>query len=127
MFLAFMGLYAPFFYVQTYAIETGLANPNLAFYLLSIINAASIFGRIIPGFVADKIGPMNMIIPCALLTGILSLCLINRDTIGSVIAICVVRGIDECSPTCADPDSFSSSTVCSLVPSSLCRRRSSSI
>jgi len=107
MFLAFMGLYAPFFYVQTYAIETGLANPNLAFYLLSIINAASIFGRIIPGFVGDMIGPMNMIIPCALLAGVLSLCLIDRDDIGSVIAICVVRvSIDALKPALtSDPSS----------------------
>lgn len=48
-FLAFMGLYAPFFYVQSFAITTGIADPNLAFYFLSIINASSTFGRIIPG------------------------------------------------------------------------------
>lgn len=90
MFLAFIGLYAPFFYVQSYAIETKLASPDLAFYLLSVINAASTFGRVIPGFVGDKIGPMNMMIPCSFLTGVLSLCLINRHSIASVFVICAV-------------------------------------
>lgn len=62
-FIIFMGLYAPFFYVQTYAIEYDITNTNLAFYLLAIINSASVFGRIIPNFVADRTGPFNMIIP----------------------------------------------------------------
>ena len=38
---------------------------------LSILNAASIFGRILPNFVADKIGPYNMIIPFSFSTGVL--------------------------------------------------------
>jgi MFS family permease len=33
---------------------------NLAFYLISIINAASIVGRIVPGILADKFGPFNV-------------------------------------------------------------------
>jgi MFS family permease len=33
---------------------------NLAFYLISIINAASVVGRILPGFFADKLGPFNV-------------------------------------------------------------------
>jgi MFS family permease len=35
-------------------------DANLAFYLISIINAFSIFGRILPGFIADKTGPFNV-------------------------------------------------------------------
>jgi MFS family permease len=34
-------------------------NDNLAFYLISIANAASIFGRILPGILADKYGAFN--------------------------------------------------------------------
>jgi len=44
--LAFLGLYNPFFYVPSYVIESGIAGPDLAFYMLSIINAASTFGRV---------------------------------------------------------------------------------
>lgn len=91
--LAFMGLYAPFFYVQSYAIETGIANPDLAFYLLSMINAASTFGRIIPGYVGDKIGPLNMIIPCSLLTGVLCFCLIPSRSVTRVILDVVFYGL----------------------------------
>jgi MFS family permease len=35
-------------------------NENLSFYLISIINAASIVGRILPGYLADKTGVFNV-------------------------------------------------------------------
>ena len=42
-------------------------SQGLAQYLLAMLNAASIFGRILPGIAADKIGRFNtMIITCAL-------------------------------------------------------------
>ena len=60
----FAGMYVPIFYVQAYAISQGV-DSNLAFYLVSILNAGSTFGRIIPNFLADKIGPYNIILWCA--------------------------------------------------------------
>lgn len=91
-FLGFMGLYVLFFYVQSYAIQTGIMNPDLAFYLLAILNSGSVFGRIIPNYIADRTGPLNMIIPCAFLTGILSLCLIGTHNTAGLIVICALYG-----------------------------------
>lgn len=54
VFVGFMGLYLPFFYVQSFAIENHITNSNLGFYILAIMNATSAFGRIIPGFLSDK-------------------------------------------------------------------------
>jgi len=91
-FVTFMGLYAPFFYVQTYSITYHITNTNLAFYLLAIINTASIFGRIIPNFIADKTGPMNMIIPCCVMSGVLCLCLIAARSVGGLVVVCLLYG-----------------------------------
>ncbi|KAM0706933.1 hypothetical protein Q7P35_006263 [Cladosporium inversicolor] len=91
-FLGFMGLYVVFFYVQTYAIQENITNENMAFYLLSVLNAGSVFGRIIPNFIADRTGPLNMIIPCALMSGVLALCLIVAHSIAPVIVICALYG-----------------------------------
>lgn len=91
-FITFMGLYAPFFYVQTYAMEYNITSENLAFYLLAIINTGSVFGRIIPNFVADRTGPFNMIIPCCIMSGVLSLCLIAVRSVGGLIVVCVLYG-----------------------------------
>lgn len=54
--MVILGMFTPLFYIQQYAISMGV-SPGQAFYLLSIINGSSAMGRILPGFVADKIGP----------------------------------------------------------------------
>lgn len=91
-FVTFMGLYAPFFYVETYAITYHITDEAMAFYTLSIINAASVFGRIIPNFIADKTGPMNIIVPASTISGILSLCLIPIRNIGPLMVFCILYG-----------------------------------
>ncbi|KAK9490416.1 MFS monocarboxylate transporter [Lipomyces doorenjongii] len=62
IFLTVLGMFVPFFYLSSYAIEQTYFGYTLAFYLLAIMNAASLFGRIIPGFVADRIGRMNIFV-----------------------------------------------------------------
>ena len=43
-----IGLYIPYFYVQTYSFEHGIvARGNLFVYLVALINAGSVFGRIV--------------------------------------------------------------------------------
>jgi len=51
-FLGFMGLYMPFFYAQTYAIQEHITSESMAFYLLAIMNSTSVFGRIVPNLVS---------------------------------------------------------------------------
>jgi|SRR5579862_6736577 len=55
-FMVILGMFTPLFYVQQFAISMGM-TPGQAFYLLSVINGSSAFGRIIPGFIADRFGP----------------------------------------------------------------------
>ncbi|KAI9725894.1 MAG: hypothetical protein M1834_009457 [Cirrosporium novae-zelandiae] len=107
-FLSFMGLYTPFYYIQLFAIDQHITSSGsgLAFYLLAIINAASTFGRIIPNFLADKTGPFNMMVPCALISSILILCLLSITKLGPLLAFCVLYG-------------FFSGSFVSLMPSIL--------
>jgi predicted MFS family arabinose efflux permease len=55
----YMGLFSPFFYVTPYTVSLGL-DANMAFYMISILNAASLFGRILSGVLADLYGSLNM-------------------------------------------------------------------
>ncbi|KAF9494648.1 MFS general substrate transporter [Pleurotus eryngii] len=48
------------FYLQLYAILQGV-DANIAFYMLAVMNAAGLPGRIIPGILADRFGPFNII------------------------------------------------------------------
>ena len=58
-FVFFLGMFLPINYIILEAVHYGM-SPGLAQYLVSILNAASFFGRTLPGFIADKIGRFNM-------------------------------------------------------------------
>ena len=61
-------------------------------YLLAIVNAGSVFGRLIPSYFADKIGPLNMLIPFAFITAILNFSWIAVKDSTSIIVFCVLYG-----------------------------------
>ena len=88
----FVGLYTPFFYGQYYAIQKHLANENLAFYLLAIMNTGSIFGRLIPNFIADYSGPINMLTPCVFICAILNFCMISAKSTAGIIVLEIFYG-----------------------------------
>lgn len=61
--LGFIGLYVGLFYLSYFAESTKITDTSLAFYLVAILNAASVFGRTLPNWVSDKTGPLNVVIP----------------------------------------------------------------
>ena len=73
-FCIFFGLFQPFGYVQLSALAIGM-DANLASYVIPILNALSIPGRILPGYLGDKVGRFNVQIAMCYLCGILVLAL----------------------------------------------------
>ncbi|KAK9365348.1 major facilitator superfamily domain-containing protein [Lipomyces kononenkoae] len=71
-FFIFMALFSPFAYVVSEAVFHGV-DATKANYLVSILNGSSIFGRIIPGLLADKFGRYNMYLVGIIFCGILTL------------------------------------------------------
>lgn len=59
LFLAVWGMFTPFAFITSYALSYGFSN-DLAFYLISMLNAASAFGRIVTGIMADRLGVFNV-------------------------------------------------------------------
>lgn len=93
MFFGYVGFFGPIFYIQSYAIQQTRTDENLAFYLLAVLNAASIPGRILPAYFASKIGYLNMLIPTAAAMGILNLCWPAIRTFGGLVAFSVLYGV----------------------------------
>lgn len=73
LFFMLIGMFVPLFYISTYAVSRGI-DATLASYLVAILNAASTFGRIIPGVLADKFGRLNAFTIGGLATGIVVFC-----------------------------------------------------
>ncbi|KAK9461674.1 putative mfs monocarboxylate transporter protein [Lipomyces oligophaga] len=72
VFFAFAGAYVPYYYIQTYTQDMDIFPEHVAFYMLSILNAGSIVGRVVPNFLADIFGAVNIMIPFTVLTLIIS-------------------------------------------------------
>lgn len=92
MFFGFMGIYVPFFYLPSYCLTVPGFSSSLAFYIIAIINASSTFGRILPNFIADKAGPLNVMIPCVAITTLLAWCWIAAHSVGGVVTFGVLYG-----------------------------------
>lgn len=86
------GFFVPINYLPSQALSTGMST-NLAQYLLSILNAGSLFGRLFAGFLADKVGRYNIYIVVCYLTGIWCLALwLPASGDASLIAFAVLFG-----------------------------------
>ncbi|CAE6359818.1 unnamed protein product [Rhizoctonia solani] len=90
-FCVMMGIFVPIFYIQLFAVQHGV-NETLAFYSVAILNAASIFGRTIPNFIADKIGPFNLLILCSVVSGALIFAMLGVNSSGTLIVFSILYG-----------------------------------
>jgi len=90
-FLIMWGLFFPLFYLQLFAQSHGI-NPELAFYTLSIANAASVVGRVLPNFLADKFGVFNMLIAASTGSGVIILCWLPATNTAGVIVFSILFG-----------------------------------
>ncbi|TCD70282.1 hypothetical protein EIP91_004183 [Steccherinum ochraceum] len=90
--VVFLGLYTVLTYIDVSAVFAGL-SPNFTFYLISIANVASCFGRILGGLVADRKGPINALLFPTLMAGGLTYAWPFARTTGEFIVIAIFYGV----------------------------------
>ncbi|KAM7194060.1 putative major facilitator superfamily transporter protein [Naviculisporaceae sp. PSN 640] len=71
-FFAFLALYVPFFYITVFATSHHISTPDFAPYLVTIMNAGSIIGRLGPNALADKWGSLNVMFVCTVISAVLA-------------------------------------------------------
>lgn len=60
-FFTFLGIWLPFNYLILEGQKVGMGY-GLSNYLIPILNAVSVIGRVLPGYLADRLGRYNMVI-----------------------------------------------------------------
>lgn len=66
---------------------------QLAFYVLSVMNAGGIFGRIAPAYISDTIGHFNLLTPATFLSGLTILTLwLNAKHLAVLMVFAAVYG-----------------------------------
>lgn len=92
MFFVYLGLFTPFFYVTPYALSIGI-DSNTSFYMISVINGTSLFGRVLPGILADRYGAFNLAILTAVLSGITVACMQSCTNLAGVVVFSLAYGL----------------------------------
>lgn len=91
LFFYYLGLFSLLFYVTSYTISLGL-DANMGFYMVSIANAASLFGRVLPGLLADRYGAFNIMIIFGTLSGVVCMCWTTAVTIAGIVVLSLAYG-----------------------------------
>lgn len=105
-----LGAYVPLFYLQLFAADHGV-DVRITTYCLAMLNAGSIVGRLLPTFLADRLGVYNMLLPAIGMCAALIFAVFGATNPAGVVLVAVLFG-------------FASGAYISLIPSllvSLCR------
>lgn len=87
-----IAMYVPFYYITPYATRLGV-DSDLAFYCLPLMSAGSIFGRVIPGYIADRfLGPLSILMVFSTLSGVLGFAWMAVDSEAGVLVWAIAYG-----------------------------------
>jgi MFS family permease len=86
-----IGMFVPLFLIPAYAMSRGV-DAALAGNLVAVLNAASVFGRVIPGVLADRFGRINMMLAAGATTGLLCFCWPQATSTPGIAVFSVVIG-----------------------------------
>ncbi|OAP58958.1 hypothetical protein AYL99_06255 [Fonsecaea erecta] len=87
----YLGMFSPFFFVTSYAVSVGQST-SFGFYLVSILNAASLFGRISAGWAADRYGHFNLCSVAAMTSALVAYCWTAAQTSAGLVVWSLAYG-----------------------------------
>ncbi|KAF7596218.1 hypothetical protein BBP40_002750 [Aspergillus hancockii] len=96
----------PNYYIQIYAIENHITSGEFGFYLLSVITAGSVCGRLCLNILAEKVGPFNVLSLSIIVCGVLSFALINVESMPGLIIMLIIYGFFSGAFTSLPPPCF---------------------
>ncbi|KAI0031761.1 major facilitator superfamily domain-containing protein [Vararia minispora EC-137] len=90
-FLIDWGLFFPYFYLQLFAIIHGV-DANVAFYMLAVLNGASIPGRILFNGLSPRFGVFNFLIFTGIACAVLIFAMFGVSSVAGVAVLSVLYG-----------------------------------
>ncbi|KAF9070883.1 major facilitator superfamily domain-containing protein [Rhodocollybia butyracea] len=92
-FFNLMALFFPTFFLQLNANQKGIMTENLSFYLLPVLNAATVIGRIVFPLMVPVLGIFNVVIPCVIICAILIFCELAVASASGSFILAVLYGV----------------------------------
>jgi predicted MFS family arabinose efflux permease len=92
LFCSFLGYWIPTVFITPFAEFSLKTSTTYAFNLLAILNAGSCAGRVLPAFIAHRLGPCSVLVGGAFGLGILILAWIRINDIAGITVWAVLVG-----------------------------------
>jgi MFS family permease len=91
--LVTLGLFIPFFYIVDYARHISVSE-HMSFYVLAVLNAGGVLGRLAPATLSDTIGCFNLLAPSAFLCGLscLILWIVTAKSLATLMLFASIYG-----------------------------------
>jgi MFS family permease len=84
-------MFSPFFFAPAYATHLGY-GASFAFYTLSAMNASSLFGRILTGIAADRLGAFNLATTAGLIGAVVCYCWTTATSQAGIMVWAIAYG-----------------------------------
>lgn len=92
-FFMFLCLYTAFFYIQLFDELHGLSSVGFSPYTVILLNVGSVFGRVIPNYLADKVGSLNICAGCAAVSAVLLYGWLGIHNLAGLIVFALLYGL----------------------------------
>ncbi|PKY07711.1 MFS general substrate transporter [Aspergillus campestris IBT 28561] len=94
MFLNFWGIYVGFFYIGSFSRNMIGVSQETSIDVILVMNGIGLLGRLGPNYLADRFtGPLNMLLPFSLATGVISYCWSGVDSVPGLYAWSAFYGL----------------------------------
>ncbi|KAI1179216.1 major facilitator superfamily domain-containing protein [Nemania sp. FL0916] len=80
------------FYISYYPLDRHITGETLGFYMVAIFNAGSVFGRIVPNAISDRIGVFNTLVPLTLVLGVTEFALLGVHNAPAMVVEAIATG-----------------------------------
>ncbi|KAH7128476.1 MFS monocarboxylate transporter [Dendryphion nanum] len=91
-FLNLWALFFAYFYISSFGRDIIQVSPSTSLTLLLVLNAIGVPARLLCNLTADRLGPVNTLIPAVFAAGVLMLCWAAIRSLGSLYVFCVIYG-----------------------------------
>ncbi|KAH7061239.1 major facilitator superfamily domain-containing protein [Macrophomina phaseolina] len=93
MFLNLWAVFFAYFYISSFARDVLHTSSETSLTLLLVLNAVGVPARIGCNLVADRLGPVNTLIPAVFAAGVLIFCWAAVRSLGALYVFCLLYGV----------------------------------
>ncbi|KAK1987538.1 major facilitator superfamily transporter [Colletotrichum cereale] len=92
-FIGFLAMYVPYFYIQLFAVNHDIGPSDFSAYFVTLLSAGSIPGRVIPNYLADKVGALYMHISVAAGSAVLMFAWLGIRNMAGLVVFAILYGL----------------------------------